>query len=170
MAIRESLLDALSSIATSDFVRSVTAAGASSKVTVSNLAKTIVENYTGSTLASSSQSVKSAIDALNSKTTGSGTAESDYVSVSYVFAKRGNICSLYVEVTPKQTIVTSTGTVVLSSIPKPATSQSYSATYDLNAAATICGPAELTSAKILFLYGARTSGHVYKASFTYVIE
>lgn len=65
MAIRESLLDALSSIATSDFVRSVTAAGASSKVTVSNLAKTIVENYTGSTLAGSSQSVKSAIDALD---------------------------------------------------------------------------------------------------------
>lgn len=76
MAIRESLLDALSSIATSDFVRSVTAAGASSKVTVSNLAKTIVENYTGSTLAGSSQSVKSAIDALDT------TVESidDYIS------------------------------------------------------------------------------------------
>ena len=65
MAIRESLLDALSSIATSDFVRSVTAAGASSKVTVSNLAKTIIENYTGSILAGSSQSVKSALDAID---------------------------------------------------------------------------------------------------------
>lgn len=66
MAIRESLLDALSSIATSDFVRSVTSAGASSKVTVSNLAKSIIENYTGSTLAGSAQSVKSAIDTIAS--------------------------------------------------------------------------------------------------------
>ena len=76
MAIRESLLDALSSIATSDFVRSVTAAGASSKVTVSNLAKTIIENYTGSTLAGSSQSIKSAIDALDTSVDAisSGTA------------------------------------------------------------------------------------------------
>lgn len=70
MAIRESLLDALNSIATSDFVRSVTYAGASSKVTVSNLAKTIIENYTGSTLAGSSQSVKSAIDAIGADVSG----------------------------------------------------------------------------------------------------
>lgn len=70
MAIRESLLDALSSIATSDFVRSVTSAGASSKVTVSNLAKSIIENYTGSTLAGSSQSVKSAIDAIGADVSG----------------------------------------------------------------------------------------------------
>ena len=69
MAVRESLLNTINSIATSDFVRAVTSAGASSKVTVSNLAKAIVENYTGSTLAGSSQSVKSALDSLNSKCT-----------------------------------------------------------------------------------------------------
>ena len=70
MAIRESLLNTINSIATSDFVRAVTSAGASSKVTVSNLAKAIVENYTGSTLAGSAQSVKSAIDAIQQAVNG----------------------------------------------------------------------------------------------------
>lgn len=69
MAIRESALNAINSIATSDFVRAVTSAGASSNVTVANLAKSIIENYSGSTLAGSSQSVKSAIDAAQTAIT-----------------------------------------------------------------------------------------------------
>ena len=106
MGVRESLLNTITSVADSDFVRIVTSAGASSKATVRNLfkgfesnlgaksslttsdyirvvgtdnvsykqlvsdvAKKIIENYTGSSLAGSSQSVKSALDALNSKTT-----------------------------------------------------------------------------------------------------
>lgn len=103
MGIRESLLNTITSVADSDFVRIVTSAGASSKATVRNLfkgfesnlgaksslttsdyirvvgsdneaykqsvsdvAKKIIENYTGSSLAGSSQSVKNALDALNS--------------------------------------------------------------------------------------------------------
>ena len=104
MGIRESLLNTISSVSGSDFVRIVTAAGASSKATVANLfksfesglgakstlttsdyvrvvgsdnasykqsvgdvAKKIIENYTGSSLAGTSQSVKAALDSLNSK-------------------------------------------------------------------------------------------------------
>ena len=92
MAIRESLLDALSSIGTSDFVRSVTAAGASSKVTVSNLAKTIIENYTGSTLAGSSRSVKSAIDAINNAIP--TTTSETYTNMTVY--RYGNIRMVYV--------------------------------------------------------------------------
>ena len=103
MGVRESLLNTITSVADSDFVRIVTSAGASSKATVRNLfkgfesnlsaksslttsdyirvvgsdnesykqlvsdvAKKIIENYTGSSLAGSSQSVKSALDSLNS--------------------------------------------------------------------------------------------------------
>ena len=80
MAIKESALAAITSIAQSDFVRAVTAAGASRRITVANLAKAIVENYTGSSLAGSAQSVKSAIDSLRSYKKG------DTVSLSSIKA------------------------------------------------------------------------------------
>lgn len=67
MSIKESALTAITAISNSDFVRAVTSAGASRRITVANLAKQIVEGYAGSSLAGSSQSVKSAIDSLNSK-------------------------------------------------------------------------------------------------------
>ena len=67
MAIKESALSLITSIAQGDWVRAVTSAGASRRVTVANLAKAIVESYTGSSLAGSNQSVKSALDLLNSK-------------------------------------------------------------------------------------------------------
>ena len=67
MSIKESALNTITSIAQSDFIRAVTAAGASRRVTVANLAKAIIESYTGSSLAGGKQSVKVALDALNSK-------------------------------------------------------------------------------------------------------
>ena len=67
MSIKESALTAITAISNSDFVRAVTSAGASRRITVANLAKQIVEGYAGSSLAGSRQSVKSAIDSLNSK-------------------------------------------------------------------------------------------------------
>ena len=115
------------------------------------------------------QPTRAEVDALNSKTSGAGTAENQYCSYSYTYIKRGNICQLYVEATPKQVINNSTGAVNLSDIPKPATS-SYSATYDPSSASTICGSAELDGAKNVSFYGARTAGHVYKAGFTYAID
>ena len=68
MSIKESALSAITSITQSDFIRAVTSAGASRRVTVANLAKAIIESYTGSSLAGRNQSVKAALDALNSKT------------------------------------------------------------------------------------------------------
>ena len=56
-----------SSLTTSDYIRVVGSDNASYKQLVSDVAKKIIENYTGSSLAGSSQSVKSALDALNSK-------------------------------------------------------------------------------------------------------
>lgn len=67
MSIKESALSVISSIAQSDFVRAVTSDGNSRRVTVANLAKAIVESYTGSSLGGSQRSVKAAIDSLNSK-------------------------------------------------------------------------------------------------------
>lgn len=66
MAIKESALAAITSITQSDLIRAVTSAGASRRITVANLAKAIIENYVGSSLAGSSQSVKAALDSLNS--------------------------------------------------------------------------------------------------------
>ena len=68
MSIKESALNAITSITQSDFIRAVTAAGASRRVTVANLAKAIIESYTGSSLAGANQSVKAALDSLNNKT------------------------------------------------------------------------------------------------------
>lgn len=64
MSIKESALNAITSITQSDFIRAVTAAGASRRVTVANLAKAIIESYTGSSLAGSDRSVKAALDKL----------------------------------------------------------------------------------------------------------
>lgn len=67
MSIKESALSVISSITQSDFVRAVTSDGNSRRVTVANLAKAVVESYTGSSLGGSQRSVKAAIDSLNSQ-------------------------------------------------------------------------------------------------------
>ena len=64
-----------------DYIRVVGSDNASYKQLVSDVAKKIIENYTGSSLAGSSQSVKSALDALNSKWTVSTAATTSTVSV-----------------------------------------------------------------------------------------
>ena len=56
-----------SSLTVNDFIRVVGTDNVSYKQLVSDVAKKIIENYIGSSLAGSSQSVKSALDALNSK-------------------------------------------------------------------------------------------------------
>ena len=55
------------SIGTSDYVRVVGSDNNSYKQPMNDIGKTILEKYTGSTLAGSEQSAKSAIDTLNSK-------------------------------------------------------------------------------------------------------
>lgn len=56
-----------STLTTSDYIRVVGSDNESYKQLVSDVAKKIIETYAGSSLAGSSQSVKSAIDSLNSK-------------------------------------------------------------------------------------------------------
>ena len=56
-----------SSLTVNDFIRVVGTDNVSYKQLVSDVAKKIIENYTGSSLAGSSQSVKAALDSLNSK-------------------------------------------------------------------------------------------------------
>ena len=63
---KEKNLTAVTSVAAADFARVVTSAGASVKATFANIAKYIIETYNGSTVAGSAQSVKSALDSLNS--------------------------------------------------------------------------------------------------------
>lgn len=65
---KEKNLTTVTSVAAADFARLVTSAGASVKATAANLAKYIIETYNGSTVAGSAQSVKSALDSLNSNT------------------------------------------------------------------------------------------------------
>lgn len=64
---KEKNLTTVTTVAAADFARLVTSAGASVKATAANLAKYIIETYNGSTVAGSAQSVKSALDSLNSK-------------------------------------------------------------------------------------------------------
>lgn len=66
---KEKNLTAVTSVAAADFLRVVTSAGASVKATAANLAKYVIETYNGSSVAGSSQSVKSALDSLNSNYT-----------------------------------------------------------------------------------------------------
>lgn len=110
------------------------------------------------------------IDTLNGKTSGSGTASNDYGSCSYSWARRANIATVRVEYTPNQAISGSSGSLALTNIPEPSLDGIISATYDTNSSTTVCGPAELSTSKNCGFYGPRTSGHVYKASFTYIIN
>ena len=65
----EQNLPSKANLTTNDYIRAVGSDNNSYKQLVSDVAKKIIENYTGSSLAGSSQSVKSALDTLNSKTT-----------------------------------------------------------------------------------------------------
>lgn len=70
---KEKNLTTVTSVAAADFARLVTSAGASVKATAANLAKYIIETYNGSTVAGSAQSVKSALDSLNSNKAATNT-------------------------------------------------------------------------------------------------
>lgn len=68
MSIKESALNTITALTNSDFIRMVTSAGASRKATLQNIAQHVIESYTGSSLAGKNQSVKAALDGLNSTT------------------------------------------------------------------------------------------------------
>ena len=91
MSIKESALNAIAALTNSDFVRMVTSAGASRKATLQTIAQHIIENYAGSTLAGSQQSVKSALDALNSNVVGGAFTNiaTDYTAAVYYQKRSG---------------------------------------------------------------------------------
>ena len=64
--VYEQNLPSKANLTTNDYIRVVGSDNNSYKQLVSDVAKKIIENYTGSSLAGSSQSVKSALDTLNS--------------------------------------------------------------------------------------------------------
>lgn len=111
-----------------------------------------------------------AITELNGKTSGSGTATNTYGSCSYSWVRRANIATVQVEYTPNQAISGSSGSFTLTNIPEPSLGSTFNATHDTNSSTTVCGAAELTTAKTCWFFGPRTSGHVYKTSFTYVVN
>lgn len=119
MAIKESALSLITSIAQGDWVRAVTSAGASRRITFANLAKAIVESYTGSSLAGSNQSVKAAIDSLGGKTDLSG----DYTNSlgvspeSISIIKKGNVAHISIAY-PSVSIANDTQIGVLPSVVK----------------------------------------------------
>lgn len=68
--VYEQNLPSKANLTVNDYIRVVGSDNNSYKQLVSDVAQKIIENYTGSSLAGSSQSVKSALDALNSKING----------------------------------------------------------------------------------------------------
>lgn len=67
MSIKESMLNIVSDLAQNDYIRAVTYGGYSRRVEVSELAKSVVEDYTGSSLAGENQSVQGAFSALETE-------------------------------------------------------------------------------------------------------
>lgn len=115
--------------------------------------------------------VTGAISTINSslsKTTGSGSASNSFGTITYQWAMRGNIATVYVEYVPSGNISSSSGSLLLSTIPAPSV-KVYSATKDLGSHPTVCAPADLATNRNCYFYGARTAEHTYTASFTYVV-
>lgn len=115
---KEKNLTAVTSVAAADFARVVTSAGASVKATFANIAKYIVETYNGSTVAGSAQSVKSALDSLNSKTAIKTSAVSGGALSGLYVSKVGDV--LYVRaiyISPSSAISAGTG-VTLCTLPE----------------------------------------------------
>ena len=102
---KEKNLTSITTVAAADFARIVTSAGASVKATAANLAKYIVETYNGSTVAGSAQSVKSALDSLNSSSTGSGALEtqSSWTMLAYSYVRLNKLAFVKIEATSTDT-------------------------------------------------------------------
>lgn len=95
MSIKESALNTIAALTNSDFVRMVTSAGASRKATLQSIAQHIIETYAGSSLAGSNQSVKAALDGLNS-TLGSVKNETIRMTVVQDYTVTLDALALYI--------------------------------------------------------------------------
>lgn len=95
--IQENALPSKSSIVAADKLRAIGSDSKSYQALVSDVAKYIVENYNGSTLAGSAQSVQSALSELNSNFSGTSvirfTADSNGIVVNVPTNFRGILCT-----------------------------------------------------------------------------
>lgn len=126
--IYEKNLSNASGIGSGDYLRTVNSNNESEKINYTLLAKAIVEQWTGSTLAGSAQSVKSALYSLNSKTTYKSFSLADYFTrntsttsdASGRIMNFGNCVTIVGQV--GGVAVTSSGGVVIGSLTKYAPS------------------------------------------------
>ena len=121
MGIRESALNTITALTNSDFVRMVTAAGASRKASLQSVAQHIIESYAGSTLAGRQQSVKSALDELNSTIALTPTVFKNRINIlSQVCFKVGDRVYVNIICIANQAFA---GNTIITGLPTPSTAQ-----------------------------------------------
>ena len=121
MGIRESALNTITALTNSDFVRMVTAAGASRKASLQSIAQHIIESYAGSTLAGRQQSVKSALDELNSTVALEPTIYGTRITISYSKCVQiGRIVFVNIRCTANQGL---NGNTIVTGLPVPTYTQ-----------------------------------------------
>lgn len=113
---KERNLTNITSVAAADFLRIVTSAGASVKATAANFAKYVIESYNGSTIAGSAQTVKDALDLLNSKST-SVALTIGSVSSNATVRKRAEVCVLPVSIGNGTALSSFTSGMIIGELP-----------------------------------------------------
>ena len=115
MGIRESALSTLSALTNNDFIRMVSSAGASRKATLQSIAQHIIEQYAGSSLLGKQQSVKSALDELNSTLTAkdiTNSLSSSVATINRALAQRiGNVVVVQVRFTLTSAVTPTTDVI-----------------------------------------------------------
>lgn len=117
--------------------------------------------------------LKTIVAALSSATTDNVSGSNQYASASGTFVQIGRTVNAYFEVTATQAISSSTGAIPITDLPNPTIANLTSSSYDDNSPGTDVGSARLQkgdSVPNLVLYGARTSGHKYICSFSYIAQ
>ena len=130
------------------------------KALVSAVAKKIVEDYAGSTLAGSAQSVKSALDALNSTVDFSSSVTTTHTKGSaFKFIKRGNVVNGTLALTLTSSVSAWGVVAVIPTGYRPAIQNIYkAAAYDITAGGNI------RTRKAL------AAGDTIEESFTYIVQ
>lgn len=129
------------------------------KALVSAVAKKIVEDYAGSSLAGSNQSVKSALDTLNSKVDFSSSVSTSHTKASaFKFVKIGNVVNATIALTLTSALSAWDVVAVIPSGYRPLV-QNIFATAGF----------DVTQSGNIRTRRARTSGSTIEESFAYVV-
>jgi hypothetical protein len=164
---KEKNLAAVTSVAAADFLRIVTSAGASVKATAANLAKYVIETYNGSSVAGSSQSVKDALDSLNSKSDVPTSSVGTIVSWSNV-RRSGNTVTLAFAIDMTQTV---SGFTEIANVPqgfRPPSGQNFQIPYIHDGALDI-GQVQVLDTGAIRIPATATSGKRQGFTVTYIV-